>query len=360
MQSNTALLLWHLGFVTFRRYTLLKEAYGDMDSVVPIINRELLQKLGCKAETSASVLTMKQEFDAQKTGADMQKRRVQLCSIEDPEYPAILRELPDPPVFLSYIGDLSILEHPLIAVIGTRRMSGYGRRVVEVFVPSFVRSNVITVSGLALGVDAAVAKDTINAGGKTVAVLGHGLGTIHPRSNMQLAETIVQSGGLILSEYPLSFAPDIYTFPARNRIIAGLSLGTLVIEAPKDSGSIITAELALEYNREVFAVPGQIFDDHVAGCHALIAQGRAQLVTEPSEVLRAIGLVPSNTLEQTAFLPRTDDERVMYETLSGMPQSIDDLSLRTGLNASRIGTALTLMELDGVVGKMEGGMWIRK
>jgi DNA processing protein len=215
-----------------------------------------------------------------------------MIRVADDVYPTQLKTIDDPPIFLYYKGSLEITKQPCIAAIGTRTMSAYGDRVTEAFVPPLVRAGMVTVSGLAYGIDAAVAKETLLAGGNTIAVLGHGLGMISPKAHRMLADDIVTHGGLLLSEFPLDVRPDKYTFPARNRIIAGLSLGALILEATEDSGSLITADLALDYNRDVFAVPGNVFDPNYAGCHALIRKGSAQLVTTRKQsVLRCCMLL---------------------------------------------------------------------
>jgi DNA processing protein len=179
--------------------------------------------------------------------------------------------------------------------------------------------------------------------------------------NERLAAKIVANGGLLVSEFAMDIEPDVYTFPARNRIIAGLSLGTLVIEAPRDSGAIITAQLALEYGREVFAVPGSAFDDNMAGCHRLIERGHARLVTTPDDVLQELGIVHSaDEPQQSLFLPQSPQQEAVYKVLSGMPHSADDISLRTQLSASAVATALTLMELAGAARNVGGGQWVRR
>lgn len=358
MRHETALLWWWLGILTVRRHRALLDRFGDLDAALEHLSPAVLRELGVKDAKIRDVFIRMEEFDAAAYLADMDRRGVELLSIEDDGYPPPLREIGDPPIFLSYIGDIGILSRPLMGVVGTRRMTTYGRRVVSHFVPGFVRSGIVTVSGLALGVDAAVAKDTLDAGGRTVAVLGHGLATLYPKANALLGEKIVKSGGLLLSEFPLGYPPDVYTFPARNRIIAGLSRGTLVVEAPVDSGAIITAELALEYNREVFAVPGQVFDDNAAGCHALIASGQARIVCSPEEVLREIGMIPAEA-RADAFQPREGDERMVYEALDGMPRTMDDLIRHTSLDTPRIGTALTLLELAGAARNIGAGQWVR-
>lgn len=361
MLTATALTWWSLNILTRKRYEMLQTNFGDLDAALKAVDALLLRELGLREETITATLQRLHAFDPKLEQTRLHKKNVQLCSIEDDHYPSKLREIADPPVFLSYIGDLSILHHPCIGVVGTRAMSSYGRRITETFVPMFARSGCVTVSGLAMGVDSAVAKDTMDAGGKTVAVVGHGLSSMYPRINQRLAEKIVAHGGLIVSEYPLDLEPDVYTFPARNRIIAGLSLGTLVIEAPQGSGSMITAQLALEYGREVFAVPGSIFDENMAGCHQLIERGHARLVTKPEDVLAELGIVQStNTVEQQLFLPESGQQASIYTVLSGMPQSVDDIALRTELSVASVATALTLMELAGVVRNIGNGQWVRR
>jgi len=361
MTHETLLTWWSLHILNRRRYELVKTAFGDLDTALASLDASMMRELGMREDTISAVLERLEKFDLLKEKERLQTLGVSVCCIDDELYPARLREIADPPIFLSSIGDLTILHHPCIGVVGTRAMSPYGRRVVEAFVPAFARSGCITVSGLARGVDTAVARDTMDAGGKTVAVLGHGLASVYPPMNARLAAKIVEQGGLLLSEFPLDMEPDIYTFPARNRIIAGVSMGTLVVEAPRDSGAIITARLALEYGRDVFAVPGLMFDENMEGCHRLIADGHARLVTTPAEVLSEIGVMhTTDDTQRSMFLPQSDQQAAIYNVLSGMPQSADDISLRTALGAASVATALTLMELAGAARNVGGGQWVRR
>ena len=281
-----------------------------------------------------------------------------MITIEDEDYPELLKQIPDAPVFLYYKGSLGILDKPCIACVGTREMSGYGKRAVEEFIPSFVRSGMTTISGLALGIDAQVARETIRSDGKTVAVLGHGLKEIYPSCNRRLADEIVESGGLILSEFPLDQAPEKFTFPARNRVIAGLSLGTIVFEAGKGSGALITSDLALDYDREVFIVPGQIFDKNFAGSNKVISEGRGKSVSSPKEVLEELGMIASEK-PQVSFKPEDESQGIIYEALTGMPQSVDDLTEKCAIQASIINATLTVLELGGAVKNVGGGNWVR-
>jgi|CXWL01.1.fsa_nt_gi DNA processing protein len=358
MKPESTLRWWQTNVLTKRRYDALLQVYGDLDIALEELSSVMLKELGLKDETITRTFDRIGTFDMGRYLREMERCDVQLISIEDETYPANLRHIEDAPVFLSYRGNLSLVDQPLISIVGTREMTSYGRRVVETFVPAFVRAHMTTVSGLALGVDAAVAQETMRAGGKTIAVLGHGLSHVYPPGHRDLAENILEHDGLLLSEFPLEIMPDKYTFPARNRIIAGLSEGTLICEAPDGSGSVITAELALDYNREVFAVPGQIFDEHYDGCHRLIAAGHARLVTTPEDILRILGIIPSETQNIHAYIPHLPTEAKVFHALTGMPQTIDQLVEKTGLSASDVSVALTLIELAGAVRMMGGGQWV--
>lgn len=363
MERTTTLVLSWLNFLQKKRYDHLISKFGSIGEALDHINQSLLKELGCKEETQMIILNRMDEFDPESYEAELKKRELTLISIEDDTYPAALKNIADPPVFLYYKGSLDILSEPCIGCVGAREMSVYGQRVVEHFVPAFVRSGMVTVSGLALGVDAEVAKETLHAGGKTVAVLGHGLADVYPGSNRDLAKDIIEKGGLIVSEYPLDQHPDKFTFPARNRIIAALSLGTVVLEAGEGSGSLITADLALEYNKEVFAVPGQIFDDNFVGCHHVISSGTAKLVTDPDQVMQEIGIVsPSVETAHCAvstYVPEDPEEQSIYEALTSMPQSTSDLVDKAELDAAVINAKLTMLELAGAAKNVGNGMWVK-
>lgn len=333
--------------------------YGDLDHALEHLNEDLLKSLGCHDETLFKILNRYDEFDVKTYAAELERRGLALLSIEDDAYPPSLKEIGDPPIFLSYKGDLDILHQPCIGLVGTRQMSPYGKRIVEEFIPDLVQAKMTTVSGLAQGIDTAVAQETIKSDGKTVAILGHGLSMILPQSNSALAKEILETGGLIMSEFPLDTPPDKHTFPARNRIIAGLTLGTVVFEAPKESGALITAELALEYGREVFAIPGQIFDTNFAGCHKIISLGHAKLVTTPQEILEEIGIVVSECQEQSPYTPSNPDEEQLLTVLTTMPQTMSSIIERSGIDAGRTNTALTMMELAGAAKNVGNGEWVR-
>ena len=210
-------------------------------------------------------------------------------TLKDKNYPQLLKEIYDPPQTLYVNGQLKAVEKYPLAVVGTRKISSYGQQITQSLVKALARAGLTIISGLALGVDGLAHQATLDVGGRTIAVLGSSLDIIYPPSHEKLAQRIVESDGAIISEYPPKTRPSKWTFPARNRIVAGLSLGVLVIEAPKRSGALITARFALDQGREVFAVPGSIYNKNSAGCHLLIKLG-AKPVTKPEDILESFNL----------------------------------------------------------------------
>lgn len=360
MKMENALRWSWMNFLNRKKYDALITSYGSLDVAMDEMSMELLEGMGLKTDSAIKALERLESFNIAAYAGELGKRDLFLVTLDDAEYPDALRTVPDAPVFLYMRGDISILAQPCIAIVGSREMSEYGRRVVGHLVPPMVSAGVVTVSGLAFGVDAEVAKETLRANGKTVAVLGHGLGMIYPKANEKLAQKIVDTGGLIISEFPLDTIPDKYTFPARNRIIAGLSLSTVVAEAAVDSGSLITAELALEYGREVAAVPGDLFNPNYAGCHQIIAKGHAKLVTSAEDVLAEVGIVASSRAPSaSAFKASSPEEASIYGSLTTLPIPLDDLTVKTRLDAATINAVLTILEIQGVVKNVGGGKWVR-
>ncbi len=360
MTLETAICWWWLDILTPKRYSTLLQVFGSLDTALQEISLSMLTELGLRLETAEKTLGRLHDFNVDGYRASMEKHDVHVLTLEDSFYPSKLLQIPDMPIFLSYRGNIELLDQPQIGIVGTREMSHYGKRIVERFVPTLVRAHLVTVSGLARGVDALVATETMRAGGKTIAVLGNGLASIHPRSNSRIADDIMKNDGLILSEFPLDMEPDKYTFPARNRIIAGLSEGTLVCEAPKGSGSVITADFAIDYNREVFAVPGSVFDSNMEGCHQLLRDGLAHLVTTPEDVLRLLGILEPSADVATVYIPQTPREKSVLGVLSGLPQTADDIVEKTGCDIADVSIALVMLELAGVARVLEGGLWVRR
>jgi len=216
---------------------------------------------------------------------------IQILTIKDKNYPELLKKIYDPPSKLYVSGELKKEEKYPLAIVGTRRISNYGQQTTRLFAEALAEAGITIISGLALGVDGLAHRIALEKKARTIAVLGSGLNIIYPSAHQKLAQEILVSGGAIISEYSPNTSPTKKTFPARNRIVSGLSLGVLVIEAPRKSGALITARTAIEQGREVFVVPGRINDLNSEGCNYLIKMG-ARLVTNPEEIIEVITELP--------------------------------------------------------------------
>jgi len=285
-----------------------------------------------------------------------------------PGYPPQLAVVDDPPLVLFVEGAVEALAVPQLAVVGTRHPTLLGRDTAELFAQHLVHSGLAVTSGLALGIDAAGHRGALRAGGRTVAVLGCGLDAIYPRAHRQLAEEIAANGALV-SDLPPGAPPLKQHFPRRNRIISGLALGTLVVEAALQSGSLITARLALEQHREVFAIPGSIHNPMARGCHRLLRNG-AKLVETVDDILSELGpllagLHPADRAEAPdaqAVSGRALDKdyEILLDALGFAPASIDALATRSGFAAGAVASMLLILELEGRVAQQHGGLYSRR
>ena len=281
------------------------------------------------------------------------------------DFPPLLRQIADPPVALFTRGDAALLASPQLAMVGSRNPSVEGRRNAEEFAAYLSRCGLTITSGMALGIDAASHHGALKAGGPTVAVWGTGLDKAYPPRNLDLAEEIAAKG-LLVSEFPPGTPPLPTHFPRRNRLISGLSVGTLVVEAANRSGSLITARLASEQGREVFAIPGSIHNPMARGCHRLLREG-AKLVESAADILEE--LAPLLKLELPAAEPATDtvsaaptedpEYRLLLNSLDFAPTSVDSLVERTGLTPDVVSSMLLMLELQGHVEASPGGGYSR-
>jgi DNA processing protein len=298
----------------------------------------------------------------------LEQPRNHLLPITDPGYPSRLRLLPNPPPVLFLHGDPDLLELPQLAIVGSRSPSTGGRRTARDFSADLAAAGLVICSGLAAGIDAAAHEGALDADGLTVAVTGTGLDRVYPAANRELAHRIA-GNGLLVSEFPTGTPPLAANFPRRNRIIAGLSLGTLVVEAALHSGSLITARLATECGREVFAIPGSIHNPLSRGCHALIRDG-AKLVETAAHVLEELApLLPADyTATNAALTPPVADpgdepgdpqHQALLEAMGFDPVSVDLLVERTGFPAKEVSSMLLLLEMQGHVSSAPGGQFTR-
>jgi DNA processing protein len=286
-----------------------------------------------------------------------------LVAWDHPEYPKALLEVSDPPALLYCAGRIELLNRPGLAIVGSRNATAQGARNAQAFARALSDAGLTIVSGLALGVDAAAHRGGLEGQGSTIAVLGTGADVVYPPANKGLAQEIAEQG-LLVSEFALGSPPAKQNFPRRNRIISGLTRGTLVVEAAIASGSLITARAALEQGREVFAIPGSIHSPLSKGCHSLIKSG-AKLVESAEDVLSELAGLPL----QTAPLPEKSADSNAQTATTGAPPlleqmgydpiDIDSLCTRTGLSAQHVSEALLRFELEGRVASLPGGFYQR-
>lgn len=271
------------------------------------------------------------------------------------EFPRLLREIPDPPARLELAGE-PLEPRPAIAIVGTRRASPYGLEVTEWLAAELASAGVAIVSGMAHGIDAAAHRGALAAGGPTVAVLGSGLDVCYPAANRSLYRQIVEAGTLV-SEHPAGTPPLPYHFPIRNRIIAGMSLAVVIVEARSGGGAMITARLAAEYGREVLAVPGMVHSRVSEGPHTLIRDG-ARLVTSPEDILEDLDLATASA--DCPELPELrPDERMVWERLEAEPMVLDLIARKARMPASTVAAILVGLEMKGHASRLPGGRFAR-
>jgi DNA processing protein len=345
------------GVGTRTQFDLL-EHFGSIEAIFSASRGQLEKALVGKHEAIDALLAGPDEKILKSELEWLSEPGHHLLTWSDPDYPVLLREIPDPPLVLYISGERQLLSARQLAIVGSRNPTPMGRENARAFAKSLAGAGLAITSGMALGVDGAAHRGALEAGGKTIAVAGTGLDRVYPARHRDLAHEIVKRGALV-SEFPLGTPPLPENFPVRNRIISGLSLGTLVVEAALQSGSLITARMANEQGREVFAIPGSIHAPQARGCHALIRQG-AKLVETAQDILEELGPLAGVALqavhETTPSAPRLDSTMVtLLEHIGHDPVSIDTLIERSGLTADAVSSMLLQMELNGLVSNCPGG-----
>jgi len=311
-----------------------------------------LRKARVSDKVLFNLIEERKNINPEREWQKLKKAEVKILTYFDDNYPPLLKEIFSPPLVLYQKGNLDLRNKNNLAMVGTRKYSQYSQRVLAQFVPDLVKHFTI-VSGLALGVDAIAHQETLNNNGKTVAVLGCGLDQIYPRSNSKLAAQIIDQGGCLISEYPLGTEPYKQHFPARNRLISGMSQGTLVIEAPLSSGALITASFALEQNREVMAVPGSIFSLNSQGTNQLIQMG-AKSVLSTNNILEIFNLDLTKNKNKIILKPTTTEEKIILKILSTEPLHLDRIIIISKLDTSTVNSTLTSLELKRLVTNIGG------
>ena len=273
------------------------------------------------------------------------------------DYPRMLRYIKDPPSILYYIGDIKIASNNCISVVGSRHATGYGKWAAQMLGRKLAEYEIVTVSGMALGIDTYAHKGSLENKGKTIAVFGCGVDVCYPKSNKDLMMEILQEG-LILSEFPPEFQPTNYSFPIRNRIISGLSVGTVIVEAGISSGSLITAEYAAEQGRNLYAVPGNINNIYSIGTNKLIKDG-AVPITVIDDIIDELGLQRKESVQLKATLGK--DEIIIYEEIeAGSETTVDSICKITGKGAGEVNALITVLEMKGLIYSCMGKIFIAK
>ena len=334
------------------RFRALLDAFGDPRTAwnAPV---EDLRAAGLSARLIENLVKLRTDVSLEKVWEGIQSQGVQVLTWKDENYPSRLSEFDNAPPVLYIRGEYRPEDEWAVAVVGTRRVTAYGRQVTESIARTLASRGVTVVSGLARGVDAIAHQAAIEAGGRTLAVLGCGVDRIYPPEHRQLAEQVIAHGALI-SDYALGTPPEAYNFPPRNRIISGLSLATVVVEAGAKSGALITANFAVEQGREVFAVPGNVMTPQSKGTNRLIQQGAHPLL-DPEEILEVLELtLISEHREARVVLPADATEAQIFDILSHEPKHVDEIRAQADLPIEKVTAALAMMELKGMVRQVSG------
>jgi DNA processing protein len=342
----------------------LVEKFGGPRAVFEAGLAELMDVEGIRKETARRIVNRELASDPEEELRRVEKCNARIITYLDPSYPALLKEIPYPPIVVYIKGKNLPINHTFIAVVGSRIPTHYGVKAAENIGMGLAMRRVGVVSGLAKGIDSAAHRGCMRGKGFTIAVMGTGIDVVYPATNKRLFEQVVESGAVI-SEFPLGTPPEAKNFPIRNRIISGLSRGVAVVEATRKSGSLITASFALDQGREVFAVPGSIDSFKSTGTHFLIKQG-AKLIENADDILSEFGFVSECAQESDLFKgafgapPAMDEsEEKVYEIISDYPMHIDEIVRLGGMDAGEVLSILMRMELNGVVKQLPGKMFVR-
>jgi DNA processing protein len=335
------------------RFHQILSYFGDL-SLAWDAPAEAFQQAGLPERALQNFLRLRAEIDLDELYESILEQNITVLTTQDEDYPHLLQEIDQPPPVLYLRGSLLPADDLAVAVVGTRRVSAYGRQVAQDTAYFLAGHGLTIVSGMARGVDALAHQAALRAGGRTIAVLGSGVDVIYPPENRKLAEEIIDNGALV-SDYPLGTQPEGINFPPRNRIISGLSLASIVVEAGERSGALITADFAVEQGREVFAVPGNVLSPMSRGTNRLIQKGACALVS-PQDVLDVLDL-ERVTEHQAArqVLPADTTEAKILQVMDYDPMHVDDICAAVSMPVDKISAALTMMELKGLVQHV-GGM----
>jgi DNA processing protein len=335
------------------KFRALLNHFGDLEEAWHADALEL-KEAGLDRRALGSFMTMRSTISLDGEMEKIERQGVKVLTWDDPAYPPRLLNIYNPPPVLYVKGEILDEDQWAVAVVGTRGATVYGKEATQRIAGGLARNGLTIVSGLARGIDSEAHRAALEAGGRTIAVLGSGVDVIYPAESRRLAKTVVERGALV-SEYVMGTQPEAGNFPPRNRIISGLSLGVVIIEAGERSGALITADFALEQGREVFAVPGNIFRKKSMGANKLIQQG-AKPVLSVEDILEELNLtMVSQQAEVRAIVPENETEAALLEYITADPVHVDEIGQKSGLPIAQVSSTLALMELKGMV-RQVGGM----
>jgi len=355
-----------IGNVTTKK---LSNHFGSAKSALNASYRELSEVEGVGSSLARRIVEERDKLPLEKELELIEKHGCEVITINDKAYPPLLRNIYDPPNLLYVKGSLPSPESPAFAIVGTRRATSYGLNICRELSRQLASRGITIVSGMATGIDAFAHQGALDAGGHTIAVMGNGLSMIYPLENIDLANQIIGSSGALISEFPMEMTPIGKNFPRRNRIISGISLGVLIVEATEFSGSLITARHAAEQGRDVFAVPGDIRSSTSKGTNRLIDEG-AKLVRDVDDILSALPkfswtsvndkiekptqVQTEQTPKETIKLQLTDEEKKIYDQINPPSTHIDEVVRSTGFSPGKVSSILLQLELKGVVIQLPG------
>ncbi len=343
---------------TVKRYQELVAVFDNLENAWNTSIEDLI-KIGWEEKLAQEFTDWKNKIDEEKIAKVLQQENIHCLTRDDEAYPASLKELYDPPFCLFVRGKLP-KDGFNLAVVGTRKYTTYGKQVTEELVTELTQNGLNIISGLALGIDGIAHETCLQNNGKTVAILGTGINNnhIYPSIHKNLANRIIENNGALISEYPPGALPSKFGFPKRNRIIAGLSLGVLVTEAPEDSGALITAQVANDLGREVFAVPHALTSPNATGTNNLIKNG-AHLINSAKDILEILNLQEiKQFIGNRQILPDSPTEAKLLEHLGKEPHHVDEIIKLTQLDSPTVNATLTMMEMKGKVRNLGGMMYI--
>jgi DNA processing protein len=342
-----------------RRAASLIDKFGSPEAVFSATEAELRSVEGLTGRSLEKLLAA-EPADLDKSLDILEKKNIQMITFQDKDYPANLLQTIDPPIVLFTRGELKEADKFSVAIVGSRKASVYGKSMAERIAKDLSNRGLSIISGGARGVDAAAHRGALSAGGRTVAVLGCGIDICYPGEHKDLFDRIAENGAVV-SEYSPGTPPEGWRFPARNRIISGISLGVLVVQAPLNSGSLITARYAQEQGKDIFVLPGNVDDLRNQGGHALIRDG-ATLVESADQILEDLGIQIEETPRPQltfAFESLTEEERKLVELLSLQPKHMDQIILESKLSTSQVTGMMTMLEMKGIVKRVPGNAYVR-